>query len=387
MSPIADNAELAALCHRLSNAPFVAIDTEFLRDKTYWPLLCLVQLAGPEEAHAIDALAPGIDLAPLLELLRAADVVKVFHAARQDVEIFFHMTGEVPSPIFDSQVAAMVCGFGDQVSYETLAGKLTGARIDKSSRFTDWSRRPLTERQLGYALADVTYLRTIYDKLSLRMAESGRAAWLAEELAVLRNPETYRLEPSHAWRRLKPRSSNPRFLAMLASLAAWREVEAQRRNVPRQRIVRDEVLLEVAAQAPANVADLARCRLIPTGFAESRLGQDMLTAIAEGRDRPPPAITEGERPSVPPGRQPLVELLKVLLKLQCETHEVAQKLVASAEDLEAIAAVDDAAVPALTGWRRAVFGDYALALKRGRIALTGQGGRLQLVRLKPTETT
>ncbi len=284
MSPIADNTELALLCQRLGKYDFVAIDTEFLRDKTYWPLLCLVQLAGPEEAHAIDALAPGLDLAPLFELLRAPTVTKVFHAARQDVEIFFHMTGEVPRPIFDSQVAAMVCGFGDQVSYETLAGKLTGARIDKSSRFTDWSHRPLSERQLGYALADVTHLRTIYAKLSERLVESGRAGWLEEELAVLTDPATYRLDPEHAWRRLKPRTTNSGFLAVLASLAAWREIEAQRRNVPRQRIVRDEVLLEVAAQAPANAAELARCRLIPNGFADSRLGQDMLAAKAAMRD-------------------------------------------------------------------------------------------------------
>ena len=257
MTVIADSAELAGLCQRLTKAEYIAVDTEFMRDKTYYPQLCLVQIAGPDEAAAIDTLAPGIDLKPMFDLLVAPAVTKVFHAARQDIETFFHIARTIPAPLVDTQVAAMVCGFGDAVSYENLAAKLAGARIDKSSRFTDWARRPLTERQVSYALSDVTHLRPAYEKLKRRMDKSGRAAWVAEEMAILTNPATYQQEPREAWRRLKVRSEKPRFLAILRELCAWREEEAQRRDLPRNRIVKDETLIEIAAHAPTKAEDLA----------------------------------------------------------------------------------------------------------------------------------
>lgn len=379
---ISDSDALAAFVGRQAGAEFVTIDTEFMRDRTFWPILCLVQLAGPEEAAAIDALAPGLDLAPLYALLADPKILKVFHAARQDIEIFFHRTGRIPAPIVDTQVAAMVCGFGDAVSYETLAGKLAGARIDKSSRFTDWSHRPLTDRQLQYALSDVTHLRQTYEKLRRRIEKSGRADWVKEEMAVLTDPGIYRIEPREAWRRIKVRGDKPRFLAILREVAAWREEEAQRRDLPRNRIIKDESLIEIAAHAPSTVEELARSRGLGRGFAEGRQGETLLAAIRRGA-----ALKESECPrlpprqDVPPGLGPIVDLLRVLLKMRCEAHEVASKLVANADDLERIAADDKAAVPALTGWRRDLFGADALALKHGRLALTAAGRQIKIVEL------
>jgi ribonuclease D len=382
MTVITESSTLAAFCRRLEREVFVTVDTEFMRDRTYWPDLCLVQVAGAEEAAAIDPMAEGLELAPLFELLSNPQILKVFHAARQDLEIFFLLAGRLPTPIFDSQVAAMVCGFGDSVSYETLAARLAGARIDKSFRFTDWSKRPLSERQLTYALADVTHLRTIYQKLSKRLHATGRERWVDEEMAILTDPATYRLDPETAWMRLKPRSGSPKFLNVLKVVAAWRESEAQRRNVPRNRVVRDEALLEVAAQMPSSVAELARTRTLGRGAAEGAIGEALLAAVARGRAlAPEDAPRLAERIEVPAGRGPLIDLLKVLLKSKCEAHHVAQKLVASAADLEAIAASDDAAVPALHGWRREVFGADALALKEGRLALTASKDAISLVRL------
>ncbi|MGE0117120.1 MAG: ribonuclease D [Dongiaceae bacterium] len=380
MTVIADSAELAALCHRLATADYIAIDTEFMRDKTYYPQLCLVQVAGPTEAAAIDALAPAIDLKPLFDLLINPTVIKVFHAARQDIETLFHMTGTIPAPLVDTQVAAMVCGFGDAVSYETIAAKLAGARIDKSSRFTDWARRPLTERQVSYALSDVTHLRPIYEKLKRRIDRSGRAGWVAEEMAVLTNPDTYRQTPREAWRRLKVRSEKPRFLAVLREVAAWREEEAQRRNLPRNRIVKDETLIEIAAHAPATLEDLARSRGVSRGQVEGKQGAAIMAAVQRGLSLPE---AEGPKPSprpdIPGGLAPIIDLLRVLLKTKCEANDVAQKLVASAADLELIAADDNASVPALYGWRRELFGEDALALKHGRIGLTVAGRTVKIV--------
>jgi ribonuclease D len=382
MTLIAETAALAEFCRRQRQASFIAIDTEFMRDKTYWPQLCLVQIAGPQEAAAIDTLAPGIDLNSLFELLADANVTKVFHAARQDVEIFFHMTGKIPAPLVDTQVAAMVCGFGDSVSYETLAGKLANARIDKSSRFTDWAQRPLTDRQLQYALSDVTHLRPAWEHLERRLAKTGRIGWVAEEMAVLTSPATYRLEPAQAWRRIKFRNDKPRAIAILREVAAWREEEAQKRDLPRGRIVKDETICEIAAHAPRNAEDLARCRGFSRGLAEGRQGQAILAAVKRGLDMPaselPPAPL---RRDLPAGLGPVIELLRVLLKMRCEDHEVAQKLVASADDLELIAADDAADVPALAGWRREIFGADALALKHGRLALTTVGRRVKVVPL------
>jgi len=384
MTVIADSAELAEFCKRQTKADYIAVDTEFMRDKTYYPQLCLLQVAGPDEAAAVDALAPGIDLKPLFDLLVDPRVIKVFHAARQDVEMLFHITGSIPAPLVDTQVAAMVCGFGDAVSYENLTARLAGARIDKSSRFTDWARRPLTERQVTYALSDVTHLRPTYEKLMRRIAKTGRASWVDEEMAVLTNPTTYRQDPREAWRRLKVRSEKPRLLSVLREVAAWREEEAQRRNLPRSRIIKDETVVEIAAHAPTTIEDLGHSRGVSRGQLEGRQGAAILAAVQAGL-----AVPEAEspkpdpRPDLPGGIAPIVELLRVLLKTKCEAHEVAQKLVASAADLDLIAASDDAAVPAMAGWRRELFGDDALALKRGRIALSVAGKRVKIVSLEP----
>jgi len=382
MQIITDTAELEEFCRQQATAAFVTVDTEFMRDKTYWPQLCLVQVAGPDSAAAIDSLAPGIDLQPLFDLMANEKILKVFHAARQDVEIFFHLAGRVPTPVFDTQIAAMVCGFGESVSYETLAGKLAGAKIDKSSRFTDWSNRPLTERQIAYALDDVTHLRRVYERLQERLEQSGRLPWLAEEIAEMTDPGTYRMEPAEAWRRFKLRGANRRFLVVLREVAAWRETAAQQRNLPRNRVIRDETILEIAAHSPSTVAELGRSRGIARGLAEGKFGEEILEAITRAN-----ALPESEHPKlkprdeIPPGLGPLVDLLRVLLKLRCEEEGVAQKLVANTEDLETIAASDDASVPAMSGWRFDIFGKEALALKHGRLALTASGKRIIMVPL------
>ncbi|CAA7627208.1 Ribonuclease D [Magnetospirillum sp. UT-4] len=385
---IADSRALAELCDRLSTAPYITVDTEFMREKTYYPQLCLVQVAGPDEAKAIDPLAPGMDLAPLFELLANPKVLKVFHAARQDIEIFLHLSGAVPAPLFDTQVAAMVCGFGDAVSYETLASQLAKARIDKSMRFTDWALRPLTEKQIQYALADVTHLRVAYEKLVRKLEKNGRAAWLDAEMAELTTPATYQVEPENAWRRLKPRSSSPKFLAVLKELAAWREREARERDIPRQRMLRDETLMEIAAHHPADTTELGRTRGIGKGLVEGRMGVAILEAVKRGLALPEDQIPKPpERVEVPRGLGPVVELLKVLLKMKCDEHGVASKLVANVADIEAIAADDDADVPALHGWRRELFGEDALKLKHGRLGLgfCTDGRRLRLVPIEPVE--
>jgi ribonuclease D len=382
MQVIDSTAALAAFCQRQAGAQYLTVDTEFMRDKTYWPQLCLVQVAGPEEAAAIDPLAPGIDLAPLFALMADRSMLKVFHAARQDIEIFVNLTGAVPEPLFDTQVAAMVCGFGDSVSYETLAGRLAGAHIDKSSRFTDWAHRPLTERQLQYALTDVVPLRTVYEKLAQRLASTNRSHWLQEEMAILTDPGTYRLEPQEAWRRFKIRSGNRKLLALVRELAAWRESAAQQRNLPRNRLLRDESILEIAAHAPTNVAELSRTRGLGRNFAEGKLGGELLAAVQRALALPESAYpVPPPRREPPPGIGPLIDLLRVLLKLRCEENDVAQKLVADTEDLEMIAADDAAPVRALQGWRAELFGKDALDLKHGRLALTAAGKRIKLVRL------
>jgi len=381
MTIITDTAELVRFCDGQRGTSFVAVDTEFMRERTYWPILCLVQVAGPTEAAAIDALAPGIDLTPLLALMANKSILKVFHAARQDVEIFVNLADRVPAPLFDTQVAAMVCGFGDAASYETLVAKLAQASLDKSSRFTDWAHRPLTERQIHYALADVVHLRTVYERLQQRLASNGRAGWFAEEMAGLADPATYRSDPSEAWRRFRLRGRvDPRFFGVLREVAAWRETAARQRNLPRGRIIRDEAVLEIAAHTPKTIEALARSRGLGKGFAEGKLGGEILDAVRRGlansQALQPPAPA---RADTPPGLGPLIELLRVLLKQSCEAHQVAQKLVATTEDLEAIAVDDQAAVPALSGWRYEIFGKDALALKHGRLALTVRRNRIALV--------
>ncbi|MBK4717522.1 ribonuclease D [Azospirillum sp. YIM DDC1] len=380
MTLITTTEDLDAFCRSLAGVDYITVDTEFLREKTYWPQLCLVQVGGPNGAVAIDPLAEGIDLAPLFRVMVDPATLKVFHAARQDVEIFWHLSGQIPHPLFDTQVAAMVCGFGESVGYETLVTKLAGARIDKSSRFTDWSHRPLTERQLTYALSDVIHLRPAYEKLKRRLVRSGRAHWLEEEMAVLTDPATYQVDPDSSWLRLKVRTNKPRFMAVLKELAAWREREAQRRDLPRSRVLRDEALLEIAAHAPTSVDDLARTRGMGRGFAEGRQGADVLACVQKGLDLPESELPRVEpREEPPPGLQPIVELLRVLLKMKCEENNVASKLIASAADLEVIAADDEAQVPAMQGWRRELFGEDALSLKRGRIGLAVLDRRVRVV--------
>src|SRR6185312_12009393 len=382
MNLITDTETLAGFCGRQRGVEFLTVDTEFMRERTYWPILCLVQVAGPDEAVAIDALADGIDLAPLLTLLADPTILKVFHAARQDLEIFFQRSGAVPLPVFDTQVAAMVCGFGDSVSYETLVKRLAGVSLDKASRFTDWAHRPLTQRQIDYGLADVIHLRTVYDKLQQRLAQNGRTAWFAEEIEALTDPALYRAEPQEAWRRFRLRGrADRKMLGVLRSLAAWREAASQQRDQPRGRLLRDEAVIEIATHAPRTVEALARTRSLGKGLAEGRLGREILDAVAQGLADPDPPPAIAAKPENPPGLGPLVELLRVLLKQRCEDYGVAQKLVASADDLDAIAADDGADVRALTGWRRDVFGADALSLKHGKLALTAGRNRIELIAL------
>jgi ribonuclease D len=385
MSLITDSVALGEFCAGLASADFIAVDTEFMREKTYWPILCLIQIAGPDNAAAIDPLAPGIDLAPVLALMTDVRILKVFHAARQDVEIFFRMTGAVPAPLFDTQVAAMVCGFGESASYETLAAKLASATIDKSSRFTDWSHRPLSERQLHYALADVVPLRKVYERLAARLHKTDRASWVADQMALLSDPKTYRNDPAEAWRRLKPRTQNRRTLALVRELAAWREAAAQKRDVPRNRLVRDEALLEIAAHPPRHVEDLARIRAFGRSLADGRIGAEILAIVEHARALPETAWPElPSQHKLPAGIGPLVELMRVLLRLVAEENDVAPRLIADNDDLEAIAADDNAAVPALSGWRAELFGRDALDLKHGRLALTASGTRIERLHLART---
>jgi ribonuclease D len=384
MPTITTTDALAKACQGLRGGPFLCLDTEFIRETTYWPRLCLVQVAGPDgKALAVDPLAERIDLDPLVELLDDARLLKVLHAARQDLEIFYNLSGRVPGPLFDTQVAAMVCGFGEAVAYDRLARKLAGAAIDKASRFTDWSKRPLSDRQLAYALADVEHLPTIYRKLDRRLRETGRAAWVAEEIAALSDPELYAMRPQDAWKRIKTRSANARLLGILREVAAAREAFAQARDLPRQRVLRDEALLEIAAHEAATPVELLRIRGMSKGLAQGPFGKALIEAVARGRALPASELPRIAKPApVPQGIGPLVELLKVLLKMRCEENDVAVKLVASSADLERLAADDRAEVPALKGWRRTLFGDDALALKRGELGLTAEGGRVSLVELE-----
>ncbi len=379
-SLITSTAALIALCQRLASETFVTIDTEFMREHTYYPELCLVQLAGTHEVAIIDAAADGLDLAPLGLLLANPAVVKVFHAARQDVEIFVQKFGAVPAPMFDTQVAAMVAGFGDQVGYDALVSGLTGGSIDKAHRFSDWSVRPLSPAQLTYAAADVTWLRLVYQKLLARLEDENRLEWVAEEMAILANPDTYDTDPETAWERLKLRGTNRRFLALVRVLAAWRETEARRINIPRQRLLKDETLMEIAAIAPVNPESLGRARGISRGFAEGRTGTALLEAVAETVALPEQSLPPPPRPRdfVKPSAA-LVALLKVLLTARCEQHEVAPKLIASSDDIDRIALEDDENVPALHGWRRVVFGDDAIALRNGRVALGVDGKKIRLI--------
>lgn len=387
MTLVTTTAALADACQRYSHAAYVTIDTEFIRETTYWPILCLAQISGPDDAIAVDALAPGIDLTPLLDLLANPKVLKVFHAGRQDVEIFLHLAGKVPTPLFDTQVAAMVCGFGESVGYETLVQQLAGAHLDKHSRFTDWRRRPLTDRQVAYALDDVVYLRTVYEKLAKRLHDSGRSSWVAEEMAALAAPSTYITRPEDAWERLKVRSNEPRFLVLVQELAAWREHEAMARDLARSRVIRDETLVAVAAHPPTDRAGLAHIRGISKGLAENSGGAALLEAVARALAVPDADLPKRPKAKRPPaGIGPMVALLKVLLKMKCEENDVAQPLIASGEDLDRIAS-GETDVLALVGWRREVFGESALRLLSGELALAAQKGKGVVLIPVPTRET
>jgi ribonuclease D len=386
MRIIETNEQLTALVAELQGVPYLTLDTEFLRDQTYYPKLCLIQVAAPTPGPEaiIDPLAPGLDLAPFYDLIRQPQIIKVLHAARQDIEIFCLQGGVIPHPLFDTQVAAMVCGFGESASYETLARRLAQVEIDKSARFTDWSRRPLSKRQLEYALADVTHLRVVYEKLAAQLEKTGRASWVAEEVAALQDPNLYRIEPEMAWKRLKPRTTNKKFLAMLASIAAWREREAQSRDVPRGRVLKDEAISEIAAHPPENGEALEKVRAVPKGFANSRLGKGLTDAIEAGRTAAPPEGIETER-GPRRRREPspaVMDLLKTLLRLRAEAVGVAPRLIANAEDIEKLAANEDDGVAALTGWRAEVFGNDAKLLRKGDLAIALENGEAVIVELE-----
>ena len=373
---------LAAFAGAMRRGDFITVDTEFMREKTYWPILCLIQVAGADGEAIIDPMADGISLEPLFELLAAADLTKVFHAARQDVEIFHNLSGAIPTPLFDTQVAAMACGYGDQIGYEPLMRSLVSAKIDKGSRFTDWSRRPLTDAQLDYALSDVTYLREAYPILRERLVKEDRMRWVDEEMEILRDPDLYLVKPEDAWRRMKLKGVRPADLGPLIKLAEWREREAQTRDVPRSRILKDDALFELARMKPKSPKEMARARSVGGGFERSKQAESLLAAIETGAslDRDTlPKIAKTERRNPPPAD--VVDLLKVLLKRQCEVYEVAPKLIANTADLEELALHDAPDIQALKGWRREIFGDIALKLKSGDIALRLNGEGIDIVEL------
>jgi len=383
MAVIADSTSLTKFCDRLIKSSYITVDTEFMRDQTYWPRLCLVQIANDHEAAAIDTLAKGIDITPLLNLFTNPRILKIFHAARQDLEIFYRLMGRLPSPIFDTQIAAMVCGFGDSAGYDTLVRKLTDETIDKSSRFTDWALRPLSQRQINYALGDVTHLRQVYIKLNEMLGQNNRHNWMDEELSILRDTKNYTFAPEDAWRRIKYRAPKPRFLAILKEVAAWREIEAQNKDIPRNRIVRDESLIEISHHAPKTINDLSRARGLSLKKAEGSLGKALLNAVKVGLNVPSENLPEVKRDApLPKGIGPITDLLKVLLKLKCEKHDVAQKLIATVNDMEQIAAFgQNANVPALQGWRQEVFGIDALRLRSGQLAMVIKDHNLELVEI------
>jgi ribonuclease D len=385
MTIITSNDKLAVLCDTLKKEQFITVDTEFIRDKTYYPKLCLIQIATETDAYAIDALAPGIDLTPLDAIFADTTIIKVFHSARQDIEIILGLFGRVPTPLFDTQIAAMVCGFGEAASYETLASKLADATIDKSSRFTDWSHRPLTEKQYLYALSDVTHLRTVYLRLMEMLQETGRSQWLEEELQTLTNPDNYQLHPEDAWKKIRLRSSSPGFVRLVKALAQWRELKAREINIPRNHLLKEQTLLEIAAGAPTSIEELKRIRHIGGIGNNETLAREIVAVITNTASLPSEGGKQKEqRKQGYPSNNPLVELLRVLLKMQCETHNIAEKMIAVTDDLLIIAnAANDEilALPVMKGWRFEIFGKLALQLKQGEIALSANTDRIVLVPL------
>lgn len=371
MNFIQTSSELADLCEKLAQEPYVAVDTEFIREKTYWPRLCLIQIASDNDEACIDPLAMDLDMAPLFSLMANPNVVKVFHSARQDLEIFYNLTGKVPAPLFDTQIAAMVCGFGESVSYQNICASLLKVNLDKSQRFTDWSHRPLAPRQIEYALCDVTYLRDVYKKLKEKLESEGRVHWVDEEMALISSPETYKINPDECWKKIKSNSKDRRFLAVLKELAKWRELEAQRINRPRKRILFDENLVELALCQPRDRYEISNMRGFPKGIADSRYAGAILEAIEIGKATLPEKCPEVKpRPEAPKGKKALVELLHLLLEIKSEEYDVAPKLIATSDDIVHIAIDGKPNVPAMSGWRKDVFGDDALALKNGELFIS-----------------
>lgn len=382
MTLITTTTELKAFCERAEKSSYITVDTEFIRETTYWPQLCLIQVGLAEEAVAIDPLVDGIDLQAFFKLLQNPNIIKVFHSGRQDIEIIYHLTGKIPAPLFDTQIAAMVCGFGESVGYDILVQKYAKVSLDKSSRYTHWAQRPLTEKQLSYALGDVIHLRIIYEKLYAKILEGDRLHWLQDELAILKDPGTYAIDPYAIWKKIKVRSARPRMLATLREIAAWREITAQQRNVPRGKIMRDEVMIELAAAAPHSPHDLSRMRGVSSSFAESAEGKNILKLVEKAHALPLedcPQVQKGN--SSPPGSSALIEMLRLLLKIKSEKYHVASKLIATNADLEAIARSSDPLVPALEGWRREIFGNAALALKGGKVAIGIKNNKITLITL------
>lgn len=381
MTLLTTTSELNQACARFETSRYVTIDTEFLREKTFWPQLCLVQIAMPDFEVLIDPLAENIDLSALFEILKNQNIIKVMHGCRQDIEIFHKEAGIIPTPLMDTQVMAMVCGYGDSISYEALVKRIPQGTIDKGSRFTDWSRRPLNDDQLTYALADVTYLRDIFENLENELATTGRLEWLSEEMDILTNPETYNQSPEIAWKRLKFQDKRPHIMGVIIELAKWREILAQTRDVPRNRILKDDAIREIALQNPKKPEDFDRMRSVPRGFIASRNAEGLMAAVEAGRQLtkselpPPPAVVDNR-----PGIGPLVDLLKVLLKFCCEENQVAPKLIANVADLERIASDENPQVKCMEGWRKEVFGGAAMDLKNGKLALASEDDKIVIIR-------
>jgi ribonuclease D len=371
---------LSAFCNDVSEDTFITVDTEFLRETTYYPKLCLIQIAGATTSALIDPLADGLNLQPFFDLMANTNVLKVFHAASQDIEILVNMAKLVPTPVFDTQIAAMVCGFGDQVGYEAIVRKLVGAQIDKSSQFTDWSRRPLTHKQLAYALSDVTHLRVVYEKLKAQIDAESRGAWLEGELTELADADNYRVDPEQSWRRIKARIQSKKQQAALMAVAAWREREAQNKNVPRGRILKDDAVAEIAIQLPQSKEAMQQLRLLPRGSADSSIGKGILLAVAEALARDPNSIPapKGRGEEMTSSQEAAAEVLKLALKIVSEREGIAPKLLASSADIDAIAVSDSADVLAMQGWRRGVFGEIALALKNGKATIGLEKGRAKI---------
>lgn len=383
MTVMTDSAEVAAFCARLKSEAYVTVDTEFMRERTYYAQLCLIQIAGKDEAVAIDPLAPSIDLEPVLDLLADENILKVFHAARQDLEIFYQMNGKVPHPVFDTQVAAMVCGFGDQIGYEAIVRKVLNKQVDKDSRFTDWQRRPLTEKQVTYALADVTHLRNVYEHLAGALEKNERTSWLEAEMNILTSESTYRVDLDEVWHRIKIKGRKPRQMVILKELAAWREETAQRKDIPRMRVIKDDAIVQIATQQPKSADELGNIRMVPQGLARSEDGRNLMEALGRAMAIPDKDLPQRETSGRPPVDAPvaLVDLMKTLLRAKCEMEGVAPRLVANMADVERFAAEDNPDSPLMQGWRYDVFGRDAQRLKEGKLALSLEGAYLKLIEI------